>query len=78
MLLYQHRNDHNLGVPGPISQNGNFYSNCVSSPKIYLFQISFKLVQLLDTRRDCVFCNYLEPYTLLCKLYIILIMSHFH
>ncbi len=34
-----------LKVPGPISQNGNFYSNDASSPKISWFQISFKSVQ---------------------------------
>ncbi len=32
-------------MPGPISQNGNFYSNDASSPKIFWFQISFKSVQ---------------------------------
>ncbi len=32
-------------MPGPISQNGNFYSNDALSPKISLFQISFKLVE---------------------------------
>ncbi len=31
-------------MPGPISQNGNFYSNDTSSPKISWFQISFKSV----------------------------------
>ncbi len=34
-----------LKVPGPISQNGNFYSNDASSPKISWFQFSFKLVK---------------------------------
>ncbi len=35
-----------LKMPGPISQNGNFYSNDdASSPKISWFQISFKSVQ---------------------------------
>ena len=32
-------------MPGPISKNGNFYSNNASSPKIPWFQISFKLVK---------------------------------
>ncbi len=32
-------------VPGPISQNGNFSSNDVSSPKVSWFQILFKLVK---------------------------------
>ncbi len=32
-------------MPGPISQNGNFYSNDASSPKISWFQISFKSVK---------------------------------
>ena len=34
-----------LKVPGPISQNGDFYQNDVSSPKKYLFQISVKSVK---------------------------------
>ncbi len=34
-----------LKVPGPIFQNGNFYSNDASSPKISWFQISFKSVK---------------------------------
>ncbi len=33
-------------MPSPISQNGNFYSNNASSPKISWFQISFKSVKL--------------------------------
>ncbi len=33
-----------LKMPGPISQNGIFYSNDASSPKISWFQISFKSV----------------------------------
>ncbi len=32
-------------MPGPISQNGNFYSNDASSPKMSWFQISFKSVK---------------------------------
>ncbi len=35
----------NLKMPGPISQNGNFYSTDASSPKISWFQISFKSVK---------------------------------
>ncbi len=34
-----------LKMPGPISQNGNFYSNDASSPKVSWFQISFKSVE---------------------------------
>ncbi len=34
-----------LKMHGPISQNGNFYSNDESSPKISWFQISFKSVK---------------------------------
>ena len=34
-----------LKVPGPISQNGNFYSNDASSPKKSWFQISVKSVK---------------------------------
>ena len=34
-----------LKMPGPISQNGNFYSNDASSPKLSWFQISFKSVK---------------------------------
>ncbi len=34
-----------LKMLGPISQNGNFYSDDASSPKISWFQISFKSVQ---------------------------------
>ncbi len=34
-----------LKMPGPISQNGNLYSNDASSPKISWFQISFKSVK---------------------------------
>ena len=33
-----------LEVPGPISQNGNFYLNDASSPKKSWLQISFKSV----------------------------------
>ncbi len=36
-----------LKMPGPISQNGNFYSNDASLPKISWFQISFKSVKVL-------------------------------
>ncbi len=32
-------------MPGPISENENFYSNDASSPKISQFQISFKSVK---------------------------------
>ena len=32
-------------MPGPISQNQNFYSNDALSPKISWFQISLKLVK---------------------------------
>ncbi len=34
-----------LKVPGPISQNGNFYSNDASSPKKSWFQIAGKSVK---------------------------------
>ncbi len=34
-----------LKMPGPISQDGNVYSNDASSPKISWFQISFKSVK---------------------------------
>ncbi len=40
-----------LKVPGPISQNGNFYSNNASTPKIPWFQISFKLVKLFGHKK---------------------------
>ncbi len=38
-----------LKVPGPISQNGVFYSNDVLPPKKSWFQISVKSVFGLDT-----------------------------
>ncbi len=34
-----------LKMPGPISQNGNFYSNDALSPEISWFQISCKSVK---------------------------------
>ncbi len=41
-----------LKVHGPISQNGDFYSNDAFSPKKSWFQISVKRLNGLDTRRD--------------------------
>ncbi len=35
----------NIKDPGPISQNGNSYSNDASSPKVSWFQISFQSVK---------------------------------
>ena len=48
-----------LKVPGPISQNGVFYSNDASSPKKYWFQISVKSVRtfgynLNNKKRLCI------------------------
>ncbi len=45
-------------MPGPISQNENFYSNDASSPKIPWFQISFKSVKPFGHKKKLyVFCN---------------------
>ncbi len=56
-----------LKMPGPISQNGHFYSNDASSPKISWFQISFKSVQPFGHKQKEI-KYFAMAYTLLCKL----------
>ncbi len=45
------RKTHNLIVSGPISQNGDIYSNDASSPKKSWFQISVKSVKLFGCKK---------------------------
>ncbi len=54
-------------MPGPISENGNFYSNDVSSPKVSWFKISLKSVKrTVWTQEEITY--FAIAYTLLCKL----------
>ncbi len=62
-------------MPGPISQNGNFYSNDASSPKIYWFQMLFKSVKTVWTQEEITY--FAIAYTLLCtSLIMVTITSH--
>ena len=52
-----------LKVPGPISKNGDFYSNDVSSsPKISWFQISVKSVEPFGHKKKLLILQLPIPY----------------
>ncbi len=53
-----------LKMPGPISQNGIFYSNDASSPKISWLQISFKSVKLFGHKKRLRILQLPIPYAL--------------
>ncbi len=61
-------------MPGPISQNGNFYSNDASSPKIFWFQISFKSVKPFGHKRSLRILQLPIPYCV--SLIMVTIHSH--
>ncbi len=63
-----------LKMPGPISQNGNFYSNDASSPKISWFQISFKSVKTFGHKRRLHILQLPIPYCV--SLIMVTITSH--
>ncbi len=56
-----------LNVPGPISQNGDIYSNDASSPKRSLFQISVKSVQPFEYKKEITYFTIAYTF-ILCKL----------
>ena len=57
-----------LKVPGPISQNGDFYSKDASPPKKTWFQISVKSVlRFRYEKRLCILQLPIIPYCALCK-----------
>ena len=55
-----------LKVPGPISQNGNLYSNDASSPKKSWYQMSVKLIEPFLMQEEISY--FATAYTLMCKL----------
>ncbi len=61
-------------MPGPISQNENFYSNDVLSPKIYWFQISFKSVKPFGHKKRLRISQWPIPYCV--SLIMVTITSH--
>ncbi len=61
-------------MPGPISQNGIFYSNDVSSPKTTWFQISFKSVKLFRHKKRLRILQLPIPYCV--SLIMVTITSH--
>ncbi len=61
-------------MPGPISQNENFYSNDASSPKISWFQISFKSVQPFGHKKTLSILQWPIPYCV--SLIMVTITSH--
>ncbi len=61
-------------VLGPISQNGNFYSNDASSPKISWFQISFKSVKPFGHKKRSRILQLPIPYCV--SLIMVTITSH--
>ncbi len=61
-------------MPGPISQNGHFYSNDASSPKIYGFQISFKSVKPFGHKKRLHILQLPMPYRI--SLIMVTITSH--
>ncbi len=63
-----------LKMPGPISQNGNFFSNDASSPKISWFQISFKSVQPFGHQKRLRILQLPIPYCV--SLIMVTITSH--
>ncbi len=63
-----------LKMPGPISQNGNFYSNNASSPKISWFQISFKSVKPFGHKKRLRILQLPIPYCV--SLIMVTITSH--
>ena len=63
-----------LKMPGPISQNGNFYSNDASSPKISWFQISFKSVKPFGHKKRLRILQLPIPYCV--SLIMVTITSH--
>ena len=62
-------------MPGPISQNGNFYSNDASSPKISWFQISFKSVKPFGHKKRLRILQLPIPY---CVRYCVLVTITSH
>ncbi len=63
-----------LKMPGPISQNGNFYSNDASSPKISWFQISFESVLPFGHKKRLSILQWSIPYCV--SLIMVTITSH--
>ncbi len=63
-----------LKMPGPISQNGIFYSNDASSPKISWFQISFKSVEPFGHKKRLRISQLPIPYCV--SLIMVTITSH--
>ncbi len=63
-----------LKMPGPISQNGIFYSNDASSPKLSWFQISFKSVKQFGHKKRLRFLQLPMPYCV--SLIMVTITSH--
>ncbi len=61
-------------MPGPISQNGNFYSNDASSPKISWFKISFKSVKPFGHKKRLRISQLPIPYCV--SLIMLTITSH--
>ncbi len=61
-------------MPGLISQNGNFYSNDVSSPKMSWFQISFKSVNPFGHKKRLCILQLPVPYCV--SLIMVTITSH--
>ncbi len=61
-------------MPGPISQNGKFYSNDSSSPKISWFQISFKLIKPFGHKKRLRILQLPIPYCV--SLIMVTITSH--
>ncbi len=63
-----------LKMPGPIFQNGNFYSNDASSPKISWCQISFKSVKPVGHKKRLHILQLPIPYCV--SLIMVTITSH--
>ncbi len=61
-------------MPGPISQNGHFYSNDASSPMISWFQIPFKSVKLFGHKKRLCILQLPIPYCV--SLIMVTITSH--
>ncbi len=61
-------------MPGPISQNGNSYSNDASSPKVSWFQISFQSVKPFGHKKRLRILQLPIPYCV--SLIMVTITSH--
>ncbi len=71
--LHVHQ-DNILKMPGPISQNGNFYSNDAPSPKISWVQISLKSVKPFGHKKRLRILQLPIPYCV--SLIMVTITSH--